>query len=317
VDVPCPKEGSFPADAWITGLSVWGAEANWGKQWFDHQFAKTMPNKVCHLSAGQKFFYCLTSLEGMPNGAELAADFNAGWQSEIDSNAPGLSPAGCNGQRGGPLNYATVDHFVICPPGQTQQTDAPVFQPQSETPVGKSPGLIAKEAAAAAVAAAAAAEKKKKKAAEDAKKCRPLALWNYWFRSTNGVQSKIITKLTNDRLHWLDIEKDRENTIVALMTGKKVKGYDLDHVFPTDGGYISAAKNKTKHIWGASYGAKTHAEAIELAYQDPVLISTIFSHCPTSLDDEDTGTDADTDDGLMSGSGGMILAGLALWALSK
>jgi hypothetical protein len=335
--VPCLKEGAFPADAWITGLSVWGAEANWGKKWFDHQFAKTMPNKVCHLSAGQKFYFCLTSLKGMANGAELAADFAAGWQKEIDSNAPYLSPAGCGGQRGRPLDYAAVDDFYICPPevmwsGTTVIPD--VAAPQSDGPVGKSPGLIAEEEAAAAeaakIAAAAAATKKAAAAAAAAAKaqieCRPLALWKFWFNSNKARQVETGKRLASLGVSpGLSSKFSYSEMVIALLSGKKVAGYNLQQIFPPDGWVTKKTKDLTllaSHP--IPYGQSTWSKAIALAYKDPKLTSTIFSKCPTSQDNEENGiTDDGTDNGTsgdnepMGGGAMLALAALALWAVRK
>lgn len=327
----CLKEGSFPGDSWIAGLSVWGAEANWGKKWFDHQFSSSKPQLVCHLSSGQKFYYCLTELQGLPQGAELFAEFSAQWQKQIDKNAATLDPAGCNGQRNQPLNYATVDDFSICAPGQTQESGTAVV-PSFAVPESQEASLTPEAAAAiAAKEAADAASKKSAAAAAAAAKaqieCRPLALWRYWFQSSNGEPSSIIASFTAERLASMGVfktpstsnELSYDQMVLALMSGKKVAGYNLQQIFPPDGWTVKKSKGTTvKHKSPIPYGQSTWAKAIALAYKDPELVSSIFAKCPTSQDDEQNGiTDTDTDAGPMGGGAMLALAALALWAVRK
>ena len=330
--VRCLKPSQFAADSWIEGLSVWGAEANWGAAWFDKQFQNSHPDLVCHLSPGQKFYWLLTELQGQPQGAQLYAAFNAGWQKVIADNAQTLSPQGCNGQRGRPLDKAKIDSAVICPAGggafTQSQEPAPepaTAQPQSMKPAGLSPAAKAKADAKTleeleakkASQAKADADKAKKEAAE----CRPLALWKTWFYGVNmadGWQfSEIQRDSTNARLQAVGVNVSKPGAVVALMSGKSVDGKTLDQIFPDK--YPTPGKGPGNFtLRPKPYGAATWQSAIKKAYVDPEM-AEVFADCPTSEDMADSGTTGSQTASFDLGgnTGLLLLAAAAAWAVSR
>ena len=330
----CLKEGSFPGDAWIAGLSVWGAEANWCKKWFDHQFANTKPQLVCHLSAGQKFYYCLTELEGLPQGAELFAEFSGQWQKQINQNAPALNPAGCNGQRNQPLNYATVDDFSICAPGQTQESGTAVA-PSFAAPQSQEASLT--PAAAAAIAAKEAEDAASKKAAaaaaaaeEAAKYCRALFFWekkvapNYSNRMPSDltdfqkdrllrggtVNQTKLNELTGKTHVFVDMTKLGKLQWVQINANSPVKiGPTGSRLFSEISQFTTVQKHQTFLKFVPTDDFAPQFAAWEAA-------GATGSTCPADIADTSGGDDAATEQ-TMGGGAMLALAALALWAVKK
>ena len=333
-EAKCKMPSQFAYDAWIEGLRVWGVEANWGAAWFDQQFKNSHPQLVCHLSPGQKFYWLLTELQAQPQGAQLYAAFNSGWQKVIADNAKNLDPAGCNGHRGRPLDKAKVDDALICPAGGGAGTKSgtaiiePAAQAQQMAPAQLTPAAKAKQDAAEKKAA-------EEKAKKEAVSCRPEALWRTWFYGEGlGDAWKFdpgMRDSTNNRLKQLGVNASKPGAVVALMSGESVNGQTLDTIFPTGGwftGHESTKKTTDKEGWEVTtttkekflyprpYGAATWSEAIKKAYVDPDLAPN-FAHCPTSLDKSDTGASATESIGLDANMATIAMIALAAWAVLR
>ena len=135
---------------------------------------------------------------------------------------------------------------------------------------------------------------------------------------------------TNNRLKQLGVNASKPGAVVALMSGEKANGHDLDSIFPAGGWFTGHKSTSTKYKDGAKittttkekfiyprpYGASKWSDAIAKAYVDPELAPN-FAHCATSLDKADNGEDA-TDGGLFGGNMATIaMIALAAWAVTR
>ena len=298
--------------AWYKNLGAWGDEVRLARDWFDEQFAKTMPKEVKFWSKGTKMAFLIIDLPALPQGAELAEAWNWEWDKLIQANHPELNKDGCGtlggrrdtldiiGSKKTSLTSSFWDVFTdFCPSalpgGGNTGASTTAWQIQKEKEKQEEEAAYAAKQKAKADAAA---------LLKAQRECRPLALWDKWFWPS---QSSVVRSVYDNRMKSLGLDYNSDALKIKLLAGGKVKALkgtpagekgkylDLDGVFPPKWIIATSKKGQTSKVlnaalYAASYGllgsidmSDTHSY---ITYARPYKAPSLLAAVPLAYQDK-------------------------------